>query len=90
MKNKTFVVIGLITIILLGTVIAYKLMVDRKNEREGQEKFTNAISELLSTEPQFNNPCLGTSVLRNYSFSELNSKTTNEIKDLARIDPGSC
>ena len=90
MKKKTLIVIGLSTLILLGTILALKLMTDRKNERDGQQKFTNAISELRSAEPQFDNPCLGTSVLRSYSYSELSSKTLNEIKELAKKDPGSC
>lgn len=90
MKKKNIVIIVLIAVVLIGTVFAFRLMADHRNEREGQEKFANALSELRTSEPQYDNPCLGTSVLRNFSYTELNRKTLIEIKNLAKMDPGSC
>jgi hypothetical protein len=58
----------------------------------GRSKFINAISDLRATNPDpiVNNPCLGTSVLRNYSYIELSQKSEYEIKRLIMEDPGSC
>jgi hypothetical protein len=88
MKKKNL--IGLIVFVLVGAFLAYTLMADRAIERDGREKFANALSELRSAEPKFDNPCLGASVLRRFSYSELNAKSIAEIKELAKMDPGSC
>lgn len=90
MKKKNLIVVSLIVFVLAGAFFAYKLMADRAIERDGREKFANALSELRSAEPTFDNPCLGASVLRRFSYRELNTKSIAEIKELAKKDPGSC
>lgn len=86
MKKKKIITSGLITIALIGSIFAYVLIADRV----GEDKYTRAITELRASEPRFDNPCLGTSVLRSYSSIELSKKSIAEIKELAKKDPGSC
>ena len=69
--------------------IGYKALLANRKEQSGQNKFNEAITK-LRMDKQFDNPCLGTSVLRKYSYTELNDKSIEEIKELAKIDPGSC
>lgn len=90
MKKKNAIVAVLIVVAILGTLFSYRFIDYRKNDQAGQDNFYKALSELRATEPQFDNPCLGTSVLRSYSYSELSKKSIEEIKELAKRDPGSC
>jgi hypothetical protein len=90
MQRKKVITVILIITVLLAGLFGYNYLVSRKNERAGKEKFSKAITELRTEGDSFDNPCLGTSVLRQYSYDELSNKSIDEIKDLAKRDPGSC
>lgn len=88
--HKKKLIIGIaIFVLLVGAALVFKAYAVSNNEQAGHEKFNKAISELRA-EKQYDNPCLGTSVLRKYSYAELNNKTIEEIKELAKIDPWAC
>ncbi len=90
MKKKNIIVVSLIVAVLVGSFFAFRLVINRKRDQTGEDKFVKAMAELRSTEPQFDNPCLGGSVLRAYSYSQLSNKSVSDIKELAKKDPGSC
>jgi len=90
-KKKKLVFIGLVTLFLIiAGSFAYKLLSDRRAEQTGKDKFDKAISELLITNPEINNPCLGYSVARSGTYAHLKDKSIEEIKASILRDPGSC
>lgn len=60
------------------------------SEQAGKEKLRTAVFQLKVEDPKMDNPCLGVSVTRQHTYSELNEKSVSEIKELAKKDPGSC
>lgn len=90
MNKKNVFATALLIVVLLAGFFGYNYFASRQNKHKGQEKFSKALSELRTENPSVDNPCLGTSVLRSHSYAELSSKTIEEIKDLAKKDPGSC
>ncbi len=89
MKNKTLVIGVAITTVVALTVLAAVYYMATNSEQAGRDKFVQAISE-LRTDKQYDNPCLGTSVLRGYTYTQLGQKTVEQIKELAKQHPGDC
>jgi|GEM_PF-4737770 len=90
MKKKKIIAVTLIFVTMIGVFLTFILVTESRNKQAGQEKFNKAMSELRMSTPQYNNPCLGSSILRDYSYSELSKKSIVEIKELAKMDLGSC
>ena len=73
MKKLTVI---MVTIILVSVgAIGYVFYANEQTEKRGREKFQQAISEIIVENPEYNNPCLGAHVKRQYAFSDLDKKT---------------
>jgi hypothetical protein len=88
--KKKLIFIGLMAVILVAGSFAYKILSDRRMEQQGKDKFDKALSELLTANPEMNNPCLGYSVARSGTYAHLKDKSIEEIKAAIARDPGSC
>jgi hypothetical protein len=91
MKKKYKLVIGLVVLLAVAGFVIYQVItMQAAAEKAGKEKYDTAISEILTTDPGANNPCLGHSISKTDSFAQFSGKSVNEIKEMILKDPGSC
>lgn len=87
MLSRLLIIIVVVAVFLSGA-FGYKSWSSHQAIKTGEEKFYKAINELRAAGT--NDLCIGTSVTRKYSFSELSKKSVEEIKKLVLQDPNSC
>jgi hypothetical protein len=88
--NKKFIITATI-LIVTGVMFIGNIIYDNQQaEKRGKEKFYQAISEIMSENPELDNPCLGTHVIRWNSYAELDKKSVDEIKQIAKQAPRDC
>jgi len=75
-------------VILFSGFSGYRSWSSHQAIKSGRDKFYAAIAELHKT--GINGLCIGTSVTRRFSFSQLSKKSVEEIKKLILEDPNSC
>lgn len=88
-QTKIVIIAGLLLVVVIAG-LTYKAVTDNGNREAGLAKFKQALAQVIEEQPSINNPCIGKSVTRNYSFEELNRKSLDEVKTLVLKDPGSC
>src|SRR4051812_29643562 len=88
-KKRGLILGGIILLIFVG-IVGFRFLSNQRDEQSGKNKLSQAIAELRATDPQIDNPCLGTSVTREHSFAELSKQSIEEIKQEIQKDPGSC
>lgn len=88
--KKKLMIFSLALILVAVLLFSFITIKNSQANKRGEEKFQQAISEIKSENPELDNPCLGTHVLRWNSFSELDKKSIEEIKIIAKQAPGDC
>ena len=83
-------IISLALILIVVLIFGFVTINNNKANKRGELKFQQAISEIKTENPELDNPCLGTHVLRWNSYGELDKKSIEEIKSIAKQAPGDC
>lgn len=88
--RKNLLIISVILILLVSLYLGFSIYKNKRGESRGELKFKQAISELRIESPELDKPCLGAHVIRWNSYSELDKKSVEEIKQIAIQAPGDC
>jgi hypothetical protein len=82
MQRRMLPILVLTALLLCLLVAGYFFWLHGRSEEKGKEKFQQALTEIVNEDPSANNPCLGTSVLRDHSYAELSVMSVADIKKM--------